>query len=230
MGQRAPRKEAMRELEGLTVVLADDHAIVREGLASLCAGYGLRVLGESSDGPSALQMITGLKPDFAILDMHMPGMSGTEVVRKLRAASCPAKLVILSVSRDGDTVFEAVRAGADGYLLKDGPARHLLDAVKFIRDGGVYISPLLRGAAFFTRQERPASHDPVGSLSPRELEVFTYLVNGLRAKDIAERLDLSPKTVDTYRASLMRKLNVHDLVGLVKLAIERNLTSTSRQR
>jgi DNA-binding NarL/FixJ family response regulator len=125
---------------------------------------------------------------------------------------------------------EALRAGADGYLLKDGPARHLLDAMSFVRDGGVYVSPLLRGAGLFTRTEKSPSDDSVGSLSPREMEVFSYLVNGLRPKDIAELLEISPKTVDTYRASLMRKLNVHDLVGLVKFAIERNLTSTSDQR
>jgi DNA-binding NarL/FixJ family response regulator len=138
--------------------------------------------------------------------------------------------MILSISRDEPLVMDALRAGADAYLLKDGPARHLLDAINFIRDGGVYVSPLLRGAGLFTRTEKPRAEDPVACLSPRETEVFSYLVNGLRAKDIAELLDISPKTVDTYRASLMRKLNVHDLVGLVKFAIERNLTSTSVQR
>jgi DNA-binding NarL/FixJ family response regulator len=135
--------------------------------------------------------------------------------------------VILSISREDSVVLESLRAGADAYLLKDGPARHLLDAIQFVRDGGVYVSPLLRGAAFFTRPEKVAE-DPLSLLSPREMEVFTQLVNGARAKDIAERLDISPKTVDTYRASLMRKLKVHDLVGLVKFAIERNLTSTSQ--
>ena len=137
--------------------------------------------------------------------------------------------MILSISRDETTVMEALRAGADAYLLKDGPSRHLLDAISFVRDGGVYVSPLLRGAGLFTRAEKGARGSS-GRLSPREMEVFSYLVNGLRAKDIAELLEISPKTVDTYRASLMRKLNVHDLVGLVKFAIERNLTSTSAQR
>src|SRR4029079_2352712 len=103
--------------------------------------------------------------------------------------------------------------------------------VNFVREGGVYVSPLLRGAALFTKTDQPArAEDPLAALSPRELEVFAHLVNGLRAKDIAQLLDISPKTVDTYRAGLMRKLNVHDLVGLVKFAIERKLTSTSVQR
>ena len=214
----------------ISVVLADDHAIVREGIAALCAANGMRILGQCSEGPAALEMIGDLRPDFAILDLHMPGMTGAEVIRRLRASGYTAKLMILSISREDATVMEALRAGADAYLLKDGPVRHLLDAIGFVRDGGVYVSPLLRGAGLFTRTDRHIPEDPLASLSPREMEVFSYLVNGLRAKDIAELLEISPKTVDTYRASLMRKLNVHDLVGLVKFAIGRNLTSTSVQR
>jgi DNA-binding NarL/FixJ family response regulator len=190
----------------------------------------MTVLGQADDGPSALEMIGALKPDFAILDLHMPGITGAEVIRRLRAAGNHTKAMILSISREDATVIEALRAGADAYLLKDGPSRHLLDAIHFVQDGGVYVSPTLRGAGLFTRAEKGAADDPMAALSPRETEVFSYLVNGLRAKDIAEVLEISPKTVDTYRASLMRKLNVHDLVGLVKFAIERNLTSTSVAR
>jgi two-component system response regulator NreC len=211
-----------------TVVLADDHVIVREGIAALCASHNFRILEQCSDGPAAYEAILRLKPDLAILDLHMPGMTGAEVVRRLRAGGCATKLIILSISRDEAMVMEALRNGADAYLLKDGPARHLLDAISFVREGGVYVSPLLRGAGLFARMETSApTDDPLALLSPREMEVFSYLVNGMRSRDIAERLDISPKTVDTYRASLMRKLKVHDLVGLVKFAIERNVTSTS---
>jgi DNA-binding NarL/FixJ family response regulator len=220
----------MEESHPTTVVLADDHNIVREGIASLCAANGLHIVGQCSEGPAAVEMIQSLQPDFAILDLHMPGMTGIEVIRRLRTSGSTTKLLILSISREEATVMEALRAGADAYLLKDGPTRHLLDAMNYVRDGGVYVSPLLRGAALFTRGEDKPANDPLAVLSPREMEVFSYLVNGLRAKDIAELLDISPKTVDTYRASLMRKLNVHDLVGLVKFAIERNLTSTSLSR
>ena len=219
--------EEMGEPIEATVVLAEDQAMVREGMAALCQGHGLQVLGLAADGPQALEMVQNLKPDFAVLDLLMPGMSGSEVIRRLRHAGYTGKLLVLSFSQEDATVMEALRAGADGYLLKDGPFRHLLDAINFVRDGGVYVSPLLRGAGLFTRAERRVQTDPMAALSPREMEVFSYLVNGLRAKDIAELLDISPKTVDTYRASLMRKLNVHDLVGLVKFAIERNLTSTA---
>jgi len=221
----------MQDSRATTILLADDHAIVREGLAALCAtNPGFQVIAQCSDGEAALELITSEKPDFAILDLNMPKMTGLEVIRKLRADGCSTKLVILSISRDETTVMEALRAGADAYLLKDGPSRHLLDAINFVRDGGVYVSPLLRGAGLFTKADTKRPEDPLAALSPREMEVFSYLVNGLRAKDIADLLDISPKTVDTYRASLMRKLNVHDLVGLVKFAIERNLTTTSPQR
>jgi DNA-binding NarL/FixJ family response regulator len=220
----------MQDIQQTSVVLADDHNIVREGLAALCAANGMKVLGQASDGPAVIELIEQLEPDFAILDLHMPNMTGIEVIRKLRSSGCGAKLMILSISREETTVMEALRAGADAYLLKDGPTRHLLDALSFVRDGGVYVSPLLRGAGLFAQSENTRTEDPLISLSPREMEVFSYLVNGLRAKDIADLLEISPKTVDTYRASLMRKLNVHDLVGLVKFAIERNLTSTSVHR
>jgi DNA-binding NarL/FixJ family response regulator len=211
-----------------TVVLADDHAIVREGFAALCRSNGMKVLAQASDGRSAIDLILDLRPEFAILDMDMPpGPNGTQIVRQVRAAGSNTKLLILSITSDQNKVVEAVKAGVDGYLLKDGPARHLQDAISYVREGGVYLSPLLRGAAMFTGPERPVEDDPMAALSPRETEVFTYLVNGYRAKDIAKTLDISPKTVDTYRASLMRKLKVRDLVSLVKFAIEHNLTETS---
>ena len=209
------------------MVLADDHAIVREGFAALCEVNGMRVVGQCADGPSAVEMVLATQPDFAILDLHMPGCTGIEVIRKLRAAGCPSKIMILSISREDKPVIEALRAGADAYLLKDGPARHLLEAISYVRDGGQYVSPLLKGAGLFTKPEATAPDDPLATLSPREMEVFSYLVKGMRAKDIADLLRISPKTVDTYRATLMRKLNVHDIVGLVKFAIERNLTGTS---
>jgi DNA-binding NarL/FixJ family response regulator len=218
----------MNKPKSFSVILADDHAIVREGLAALCAAHPeLHVAGQCADGQEALEMIQALQPDFAILDLHMPKLTGVQVVRKVKDLKCATRVIILSVARDENTVLEALRAGADAYLLKDGPGRHLLDAIHYISDGGVYVTPLLRGAKLFTDSSGSKKDDPLSSLSRREYEVFSHLVNGLRAKDIADLLAISPKTVDTYRASLMRKLNVHDLVGLVKFAIQRNLTTTS---
>jgi DNA-binding NarL/FixJ family response regulator len=220
----------MKTVDEISLVLADDHAIVREGIAALCSANGLHILGQCADGHAAYDMINRLKPDFGILDLQMPGMSGIETIRRLRATGCTAKLLILSISRDENVVRDALLAGADAYLLKDGPSRHLLDAIGYVREGGVWVSPLLGGASVYAKGGPTRSEDPLACLSPRELEVFQFLVDGLRAKDIADRLEISPKTVDTYRASLMRKLNVQDLVSLVKFAIERNLTTTSPQR
>ncbi len=213
------------ERDEITIVLADDHAIVREGIAALCTGAGMRVIGQCGDGNAAFESVMNAKPDFAILDLQMPGLSGIECIRKLRAAGSTTKLIILSISREERAVFDAIRAGADAYLVKDGPSRHLLDAIAYVRDGGIYTSPLLRGAGLFATGAANRPDDRLATLSPREMEVFSYLINGLRPKDIADLLEISPKTVDTYRASLMRKLKVHDLVALVKFAIEHHLTS-----
>lgn len=214
----------------ISVVLADDHLIVREGLAAFCETRPeLHIVGQCSDGLAAVEMIKAMQPDFAIIDLHMPKLHGLEVIRKVREANSPCKLVVLSISRDEKMVLEALRAGANGYLLKDGPARHLLDAISYIQDGGVYISPLLRREYLLEAPRKAPAEDPLASLSRREYEVFSFLVDGMRPKDIAKLLDISPKTVDTYRSNIMRKLGIHDLVGLVKFAINRNLTTTANQ-
>jgi DNA-binding NarL/FixJ family response regulator len=216
-----------QQTKSVSIVLADDHSIVREGLAAFCeARPELHIVGQCADGLAAVEMIRSLAPDFAIIDLHMPKLHGLEVIRKVREANCQSKLVVLSISRDEKMVLEALRAGANGYLLKDGPGRHLLDAISYIQDGGVYISPLLR-RDYLLEAPRKAMEDPLASLSRREYEVFSFLVDGMRPKDIAKLLDISPKTVDTYRSNIMRKLGIHDLVGLVKFAIHRNLTSAS---
>ena len=210
----------------ISIVLADDHSIVREGLAAFCENRAeLHIVGQSSDGLAAVEMIKSLTPDFAIIDLHMPKLHGLEVIRKVREVNSQTKLIVLSISRDEKMVVEALRAGANGYLLKDGPARHLLDAISYIQDGGVYISPLLRRDYLLEAPRKAPVEDPLSSLSRREYEVFSFLVDGMRPKDIAKLLDISPKTVDTYRSNIMRKLGIHDLVGLVKFAINRNLTS-----
>jgi DNA-binding NarL/FixJ family response regulator len=209
-----------------TVVIAEDQAIIREGLALVCQSKDLQVVGQCADGMTALDTIRSLRPDFALLDLNMPKLTGLQVVRKVREAEIPTRCLILTISREESAVREALKLGVDGYLLKDDPPRHLTDAISYIRDGGVYVSPLLRMAGLLPSSRDTQDDDPLIQLSRRERDVFFHLVNGLRAKEIANLLDISPKTVDTYRASLMRKLNIHDLVGLVKFAIEHNLTTT----
>jgi DNA-binding NarL/FixJ family response regulator len=215
----------METLPPLTIVLADDHGIVREGIAAYCnARPEITIAGQCSDGEEALAAILARKPDFAVLDLNMPKLGGLDVVRRVRQARCATKVIILSISRDESIIRELFRSGADGYVLKDGPARHLFDAIAYILDGGQYLTPLLRRESIDGQKEK---QDPLTLLSKREFEVFSFLVDGMRPKDIAKLLNISPKTVDTYRANIMRKLEVDGIAGLVRFAIQRNLNSNS---
>jgi|SRR5665213_2817288 len=213
----------MESSKVITLVLADDHGIVREGIAAFCNGRpNLKIVGQSSDGDEAVDLILTLRPDFAVLDLNMPGVSGLEAIRRVRQAKSETRILVLSVSRDQNVIREVFRSGANGYLLKDGPARHLFDAIQYVLDGGQYLTPLIRMEDI---DGNGGQHDPLALLSKREFEVFTFLVDGVRPKDIARMLVLSPKTVDTYRANIMRKLEVDGIAGLVRFAIEHNLQS-----
>jgi DNA-binding NarL/FixJ family response regulator len=215
----------MEPVKSISLVLADDHGIVREGIAAFCnCRPDLKILGQSSDGGEAIELILALKPDFAVLDLHMPKVHGLEVIRRLRQAKSETKILVLSISRDENVIRELFRAGANGYLLKDGPARHLFDAINYVQDGGQYLTPLIRREVLDNKREQK---DSLALLSKREFEVFTFLVDGMRPKDIAKALEISPKTVDTYRANIMRKLEVDGIAGLVRFAIQRNLQSNS---
>lgn len=208
----------------ITIVLADDHGIVREGIAAFCQTRpDLQILAQCADGAEAVEKILALQPDFAVLDLNMPKLSGMDVVRQLRHAGSKCKILILSVNRDESLIRELFRLGANGYLLKDGPARHLFDAIHYVLDGGQYLTPLIRRESIDNKKD---TKDPISLLSKREFEVFSLLVDGNRPKDIASLLAISPKTVDTYRANIMRKLEVDGIAGLVRFAIERNLHST----
>jgi DNA-binding NarL/FixJ family response regulator len=209
----------------LTVVLADDHGIVREGIAAFCRTRAdISILAQCSDGEEALNTILEKQPDFAIIDLNMPSQSGLDVVRRLRQAKSKTRVIVLSINRDESVIRELFRAGADGYVLKDGPARHLFDAINYVLDGGQYLTPLLRRESIENSRDR---RDPITLLSKREYEVFSFLVDGMRPRDIAKLLEISPKTVDTYRANIMRKLEVDGIAGLVRFAIQRNLKTPS---
>jgi len=217
----------VREPKTYSILLADDLTLVREGLAALCeAQVQSRVVSQCADGATAMRFIESQKPDIAVLDLNLPDLFTLEIVRKLREAQVSTRIVVLSTRKDRKTVVEALRAGVNAFLLKSGPANHLLEAFEQILDGGIYVSPTLELDKIFSPGQKTAPEDPLESLSAREYQVFCLLVEGTRAKEIAARLDLSPKTIDTYRASLMRKLDIHDVAGLVKFAIQRDLTST----
>jgi DNA-binding NarL/FixJ family response regulator len=209
-----------------TVLIAEDQAIIREGLVLVCQSRDLQVLAQCADGLTALETIRSLKPDFALLDLNMPKLTGVEVVRKVREAEYSHALHHPHHQPRGERHPRSLE-GRRGRLPVEGRAspppdrRHQLHSRwRRVRVAAAEVAGLLPSS------REAHADDPLAHLSRREHDVFFHLVNGLRAKEIANLLDISPKTVDTYRASLMRKLNIHDLVGLVKFAIEHNLTTT----
>ena len=217
----------IREPKTYSILLADDMTLVREGLAALCdAQPHYKVMSQCSEGAVALRIIETQKPDIAVLDLNLPDLFALEIARRVKEARLPTRVVVLSTRKDRKTVVEALRAGVNAFLLKSGPSNQLLEAFDQILDGGIYVSPALELDKIFSPSQKNSPEDPLESLSAREYQVFTLLVDGIRAKEIAARLELSPKTVDTYRASLMRKLDIPDIAGLVKFAIQRDLTST----
>lgn len=209
-----------------TVVLADEMVLVREGLASICqSAAGCEVVGQCSDGVTALGLIRDLKPDIAFLDWDLPSLFPLEVARQVRVDGLRTKIGVISTRTDRKTVLEALRSGVSAFLLKSGSSQHLAEAVRQMLAGAVYVSPQLNLEAMLAPSKKAEAEDPLDTLSPREFQVFTLLVDGVRAKEIAARLQLSPKTVDTYRSSLMQKLEIYDVAGLVKFAIQRSLIS-----
>jgi two-component system response regulator NreC len=209
------------------VVLADELTLLREGLASIFEGTGTcEVVGQCPDGVTALRMIHELKPDLAFLDWHLPEMFTLEIARQVRAAGLPTKIGVLSARSDRKTVIEALRSGVSAFLLKSGSSRQIPEAVSQMLGGSVYISPSLNAEEIFQTDSKSEPADPFDTLSPREFQVFTLLVDGVRAKEIAARLGLSPKTIDTYRSSLMQKLEIFDVASLVKFAIQRSYVTS----
>lgn len=217
----------MEEGRKTSIVVGEPFTLIREGLAALCERTGrLRVAGQCADGREALALLESLNPDLALLDFDLPELFSLEVVRRLRVSGRRTRVVILSHRTDRKTVLEVLRSGAAGYLLLSDSVEHLLAAFRQVLDGGVYVTPLVEMNKIFAGKNGDEK-DPLELLSRREFQVYSLLVEGLRAKEIAARLDLSPKTIDTYRANLMRKLDIHDLAGLVKLALKRNSTGST---
>lgn len=206
------------------IIVAEEITLVREGLVRLCQSVpNCSVVGQCGDGQAALSLIQRLKPDIALLDLNLPDLHVFEVLASIRRLGLETRAIVLSNRRDRKAALECMRAGATGYIVKSGPVDDLQQAIEQSPSGAIFISGLvdMDGGAGKTDHQR----DVIETLSAREHQVFLLLIEGVRPKDIAARLDVSPKTVDTYRASLMRKLDIHDVAGLVKFAIHRELTS-----
>jgi DNA-binding NarL/FixJ family response regulator len=210
---------------GIGVFLVDDHAVVREGLRLVLETHpDIRVVGEASDGRGAVNEIRRLRPDVVIMDIAMPQSNGIEATVRLRELLPTVKVVILSMHSTTEHIFRALRAGARGYLLKESAGAEVVDAVRAVHAGGRYLSQKIAANVVddYLREGRAAS--PLESLGRRELEVVQLVVEGKTSAEIGALLALSPKTVDTYRSRVMRKLGVTDVPGLVKFAIQHGLT------
>jgi DNA-binding NarL/FixJ family response regulator len=203
-----------------TLVLADAHPIIMEGVTALCAARAdVEVVAQCTNGAEAVEAVLTLNPDVAVLDLHMPVMSALEAARRIRQAGSPARILVLAMSRDEKVIRELFAGGANGYLLKDAPARHLFDAIGYVLDGGQYLTPGISRDVIQPADERTG---PLALLGRREWQIYSYLVEGKRPHEIASLLNISPKTVDTYRSNIVRKLEVEGTAGLVRFALERN--------
>lgn len=203
------------------VFLADDHVIVRQGFRALLEKEGFQVVGEASDGQTAVQQIQALKPDVGVLDVSMPLMNGIDAAREL-AQSCPGtKIVLLSKHDDDQYVIAALRVRIRGYVLKTQAATDLVQAIQQVCRGRIYLSPGISQTvvdAFLSKSDLPA--DP---LSSRERQVLQLIGEGNSTKQIASALGISVKTAESHRSRLMQKLDIHETATLVRYAIRKGL-------
>ncbi len=212
-----------------SIVLADDHTVVRAGLRALLEGAhaDFHVVGEAADGLEAVQLVERQKPDVLVVDVMMPGLNGIEVTRQVRQRVPQTRVVVLSMHASEPYVLEALRHGASGYVLKDASSDQLVQAVREVSEGRPYLSPPLteRAIAAYVERAQPATLDPHELLTTREREVLQLAAEGLSNAEIAQKLTLSPRTVEMHRGNLTRKLDLQSQTDLVRYAIRRGIIS-----
>lgn len=220
-------RTAKKETAGkIRLLLVDDHPIVLDGLKShLSAHADLEVAGEATDGNQALRKARQLSPDIILLDISMPRLNGLEFMETLRRESPSARVIVLTMHDSPEYITQTVRLGARGYLLKDTSPAELIRAIKAVHAGEVYFSPVVSRVVVETAvkggfQSGDRRKDP---LTEREHEVLALIAEGLSNKEIAGRLRLGVRTIETHRERIMRKLNVHSVAGLTRFAIARGL-------
>jgi DNA-binding NarL/FixJ family response regulator len=207
-----------------TILLADDHGVIRFGLRALLEMAGMEIVAEAAEGREALRLAQEHAPDVAIFDLAMPGLNGIEATDLLKRRCPQTRVVILSMHPDSEHVHRALAAGASAYVLKGGATEEIVTAVRAVQAGRTYLSPTLQAAASETRG---SAKSPLESLSARERQVLQLVVEGHSSAAIANIVHLSPKSIDTYRSRLMRKLGVVDFASLVKFAVQHGLTPGS---
>jgi DNA-binding NarL/FixJ family response regulator len=209
-----------------TIILADDHRIVRQGLRALLeAEPDFRLVGETGDGLEAVQLTQRLQPDVVVLDLMMPSINGLEATRQI-SDSCPQTyIIILSMHADESYVLESLRNGAAGYVLKDSSADDLVRAVREVVAGRRYLSAPLseRAIEVYMQKAQETAVDPHERLTNREREVLHLASGGYSSTEIAERLSISSRTVETHRANMMRKLDLHSQTDLIRYALKRGI-------
>ncbi len=212
----------------ITVYLADDHAIVRDGLRHLLkAEPDISVIGDCASGREAVREARRLNPMVMVMDIAMPELNGIDATRTIHEACPDTCLLILSMYYTAEHVFQALQAGAQGYLLKESAGKELVSAVRALHAGHHYFSQKITGVLIDDYIHKRHASSPLESLSSRERQILQMVVEGKSSKAIANVLFLSPKTVETYRSRLMLKLGVENLPGLVRFAIQHGLTPLS---
>jgi len=221
-------------MKKLRILIADDHSIVRKGLRSLLEQSAeFSVVGEAPDGRTALDLVKEKGPDVVILDISMPGMNGIEAAGLLRAGHPHIGILILTIYENEEYVNRLIQAGANGYVMKDADRNELYDAIRAVGSGGTYFSPgisriIVGEFVKHARTPGAAAGNGKPALTPREWEVLRLIAEGLSNPKIAEKLFLSIRTVNTHRVNLMRKLDIHDVAGLVRYAVQAGLIDIGR--
>jgi DNA-binding NarL/FixJ family response regulator len=218
---------------GYRVLLVDDHKILRDGIrAILDRSTDFDVVGEAENGSDALQLAKRLRPELVLMDLGLPGLNGVESTTEILRSLPEAKVVVLSMYDDDNSVLGAIRAGARGFLLKKASEIDLVGALRMVAAGGMYMSPQVSDRLLHRIQkgnlEAQQTPPPLSGLSPREIQVLRLIAEGKSSKEIATLLDLSEQTIRSYRKSLMRKLRVNNAVTLTQLAYSTGLTQVPR--
>ena len=204
-----------------TVLVADDHAIVKEGLVNLLKDHDFDVVGAVGDGHQLLDAARRLRPDLIVTDLSMPGLSGLDVLTRLKAEHVDSKIIVLTMHNDADLATRAMRAGASGFLLKHSAGEELLKAVQQAVEDRVYLTPALTKEVIERMAIPQDQAEP--QLTTRQREVLRLILEGRRMKEIAATLHLSARTVETHKYQMMKTLGVYSTAELVKYAIEHRL-------
>lgn len=208
----------------LKIVIADDHVVLREGLRSLLQQVdGWDVVGEASDGFELLPLVERHTPDLVILDLSMPNLGGIESICRIRKLANQPTVLVLSAREDDVSVSEAIRAGARGYVPKSSSSEELQFAIRAVLKGQTYVSPAVAAGVVGRTDANGSPVSPLGSLTPREREVMKLLSEGRPNRDVAKTLHVSPRTIDSHRSNIMRKLGITSNAELVQLAMKAGL-------